>query len=161
LMKSIVRGSIELRDYRSEARRLAEMILGRRHPKLFHAVDDRRLWASYKVFLETGGSPLPSRITSILRELVELQREDPLLIVRPLRVDLEAIKNISIYDRRRSGIREIRLEEREEDPLEERIRKLAEIGVYRVIAIAPSDHEEQLGRARELLEEARRAARGE
>ncbi|MET1101105.1 MAG: HD domain-containing protein [Pyrodictiaceae archaeon] len=159
LIRSVAWGSIELRDYRGEARRLAEMILGRRHPKLLHAVDDRRLWASYKVFLETGGSPLPSRITSILRELVELQREDPLLIVRPLRVDLEAIKNISIYDRGIQGIREIRLEGKEENPLEERIRKLAEIGVYRVIAIAPKGHEKQLARARELLEEARKAAR--
>ncbi len=142
---------------RGEARELAERLLSRSHPRVYRVVEDKQLWASYIAFL-SGGS-VSSGLRSVFDELLEMQRENPMLIIRPLRVDLVNLSGLMVYDRRRGETRSLGDIDSRGDT--SRLRKLAELGLYRIAVFAPRKLESLADKAATLLEEARRELRRE
>ncbi len=163
IIRSIAEGAVRLETHREEARMLAKTILERRHPRSYKAVDDYSLWATYKVFLEHG--PIDPSLEQVYRELVEIQRERPDIIVRPLQAGLETIKDILVFDREEGRVERIEDVEDRGKGLEayqavvERIRKLANISIRRVIVLSASGYNEYFHRAVKLVEEARKIAK--
>jgi HD superfamily phosphohydrolase len=142
----------EIRGASVEARELANRLVERRHPRLYKIVESRRLWASYQAFL--SGAEIDKSLKSVFEEIADLQREKPLLMVRPLRVDLVSLSGIGIYDRARGDV--AGFEEGLGDPGLDRLRKLAELGLYRIAVFATRDHTGLAERATRLLQEALR-----
>jgi len=131
-----------------EARELATRLLERRHMRTYRVIEDRRLWALYKSYLEARMEQAASSAKPLLDELVEMQRENPLLIIRPLRVDLISLDEIGIYNRSQGRVDT--LGEAKEKELT-RLRKLAELGLYRIAVFAPRSHEREADRALQIL----------
>jgi len=136
-----------------EARELAQRLLERRHMRIYRVVEDRALWAAYRSYLDGGASPGPEA-RHLLDRLVEMQRENPLLIIRPLRVDLVSLEEIGIYNRSTGTVEP--LGEAREKALT-RLRKLAELGLYRIAVFAPKGQEGEAEKAVKTLQEIREA----
>ncbi len=140
----------EIRGASAEAKELASRLVERRHPRLYKVVESRRLWASYQAFL--SGAEIDKSLKSIFEEVADLQREKPLLMVRPLRVDLVSLSGIGIYDRAKGDV--VSFEEGLGDPGLDRLRKLAELGLYRIAVFATKDYIDLAKRATKLLHDA-------
>ena len=152
-----------VRGASAEARRLAEMLLRRRHMRVYRVLEDREVWALYKSYLD--GNPPPSGAAAeLLKELLEMQRENPLLIIRPLRVDLVSLEGVYIYYRKTGRLVPINHRPGDiatVDPEARRLRKLAELGLYRIAVFTTRENEEEAEKAVQRLEELRRAIREE
>ncbi|MET1127740.1 MAG: HD domain-containing protein [Thermoproteota archaeon] len=154
LIRSVASGSV---DASGEARALAQMLAERKHPKFHIFIEDQRLWGVYMSYLYGGSVPKDAR--PILDELADLQREKPLVIVRPLRVDLVSLEELGIYDRATGEV--VLLEEAEKKLRDPhglgRLRSLAELSLYRIAVFAPKQYEGEAEKARKLLAELKAA----
>jgi len=139
-----------------EAQRLAQMLLERRHMRTYRVVEDKQLWALYRSYLDSRTPEELGEAKPLLDELLEMQRDNPLLIIRPLRVDLVSLEEIGIYNRAEARVSS--LGEAKEKELT-RLRKLAELGLYRIAVFAPRSQEEEAERAVKLLNQLRQLLR--
>ena len=155
LYRRVARGYVRLREHRWATRRLAQILSERGHPRTYRAFDDEKLWASYRAFLEKVGE-YPGAPVGIYEELVELQRENPEVIVRPLNVDLKGLKSLRVYDRVNGMVTDAFTENGLDEyrGVIDRVRKLAEIGIYRVIIVSATKESDAYRRAIKLVHEA-------
>jgi len=162
LYRRVAAGSIPHAS--SEARHLAEMLLRRRHMRVYRVLEDREVWALYKSYLD--GNPPPSGTAAeLLKELLELQRENPLLIIRPLRVDLVSLEGVYIYYRKTGGLVPVNNRPGSGgdavDAEARRLRKLAELGLYRIAVFATREDEGKAEKAIQKLKELRETIHGQ
>ena len=134
----------------AEARKLADRLLNRRHPRTLLVIDDSELWGSYKAFLEGSRNMDQDRVQAF-QQLIEIQRENPSIIVRPLRVDLLSLKDLRVY--LRAERRTISLEDAEAREAGKlgRLYKLAGLGVYRIAVFAYPEDAQEAAKAVQLL----------
>ncbi len=143
-----------------EAKILAKMIIDRRHPKLYQQIDDPLLWGLYKEYLSTGYAP--SWAEPLLEDLVDIQRENPLVMLRPLKTDLVSIGKVGIYYRDTSSVTllEDSTERNETTQIYiQRLKKLAELNLRRIVLIADKSSEKDFERAEKILLDLRRESR--
>ena len=144
-----------------EAVKLAGMLTSRRHPRLYRVVESKKLWSAVKQYMKSGVAP--EEIKGILEEIIEIQRRDPLVIVRPLQVDIVSVSRILVYNRSNRRVESL---EETGATTARRLRRLAqrseELGLYRVAVFAPDEegHRELAEKAYNLLKEAARLADG-
>jgi HD superfamily phosphohydrolase len=134
LMRRVATGKVKAA---SEARRLAEMILSRRHLRIYKVCEDRMLWGLYSDYLYK--SSVNMELKPLLEELIEMQRENPLLIIKPLRVDVVSLEKLNVY--LRSEGRLIDLAEAVKGEGRNRVDKLAQLGIYRIAVFADKSQE--------------------
>ncbi len=149
LFREIVEGKIKSP---TEARVLAAMIIERRHPKLYQQLDDPIVWGLYREYLSTGYAPSWAR--PFLEELVDLQRETPLVMLRPLRIDLVSIDKIGVYYRDTNNITLIEedIEKTESRQTHiNRLKRLADLNLRRIVLIADKNSEKEFKKAEKIL----------
>jgi len=152
LMRSVARGRV---GASGEARRLAEMLLSRRHLKVYRVCEDKMLWGLYSGYLyKSSASP---ELKPLLDELIDLQREHPLLIIKPLRIDVVSFERLNIYRRSDGRLADLKAAARGEGY--NRIDKLAQLGIYRIAIFADKSREELADRILKKLVEASNEAR--
>jgi len=156
LIRRVARGGLGAPP---EAVKLAGMLVERRHPRSYRIVDSHLVWSTLDSYIKDGVAP-SEEAAGLLEELVEMQRRNPLLIVRPLQVDIVSAGGIRVYNRA-SG-RPERLEETRATTAR-RLRGFAEhateLGLYRVEVIG--DREEEVAEAYRLLLQLEAVLRGE
>ena len=153
LYRRVARGSVP--GASQEARRLAEMLMERHHMRTYRKLEDKKLWDTYRNYLDNPGL-VPPEAKPLLDDLIEMQRRQPLLIIRPLRVDLVSLEEIGIFNRK-TGSLETLGEAKDTDIT--RLRKLAELSLYRIAVFAPRELESEAEKAVRKLEEVRNAIR--
>jgi HD superfamily phosphohydrolase len=144
LMRSVARGRVAASG---EARRLAEMLLSRRHLKVYRVCEDKMLWGLYSDYLyKNAASP---ELKPLLDELIELQRENPLLIIKPLRIDVVSFERLNVYIRSNGTLVDLAAAARDEG--HNRIDKLAQLGIYRIAVFTEKGREELADKVIEKL----------
>jgi HD superfamily phosphohydrolase len=150
LYRRVAQGRVERAS--REARELAERLMERRHMRIYWKLEDPELWRLYRNYLQDGPGTVPPEARGPLDEIVEMQREQPLLIVRPLRVDMVSMDEIGIYNRSQGRVTPLG---DARAPEIRRLRKLAELSLYRVVVFAPRGLEKEAEKAVRLLNQAR------
>jgi len=91
----------------------------------------------------------------LLDELIEMQRENPLVMIRPLRVDLVSLEQLGVYSRQRGapvGLHDAGAEARQELGRLRRFTDLGpELGLYRIAVFTTQEHESQAEKAMRIL----------
>ena len=136
-----------------EAKRLAGMLVERRHPRVYRVLESRSVWGLYTRYLEEAVAPPWAR--PLLDELIEMQRENPLVMIRPLRVDLVSLEQLGVYSRQRGapvGLHDAGAEARQELGRLRRFTDLGpELGLYRIAVFTTQEHESQAEKAMRIL----------
>jgi len=146
VLRSIVHGVLGAGE---DTRLLAEMLLGRRHPRVVSVIEDRRLWSAYRAVLQ--GARVAGNVDELLRDVVEFQRENPLVIVRPLETDVVSFGQVNMFYRKEGRIKPLG-----QGPESSRVAKLAELGLWRVAVYAVKGYEGKAEKVVDLLSEAKR-----
>ncbi|KSW12177.1 hypothetical protein CF15_05295 [Pyrodictium occultum] len=150
LIRSVYNGKVKAGE---EARRLAAMLVERRHPRVYRVIESGSLWGLYTRYLEEANAPPWAK--PLLEELLEMQRENPLLMIRPLRVDLISLEHLGVYSRRLGAPLKLD-DERERDHELARLKRFTglgpELGLYRIAVFTTREHEEEAEKASKLLE---------
>ncbi|ABM80628.1 HD domain-containing protein [Hyperthermus butylicus] len=144
LMKKIVAGRVKAS---SEARKLAAMIVERRHPKHYTYYESREAWGIYSNYLEKGLAEDWAK--PLLEELVEMQRENPLLIIRPLRVHVASFEKINIYERNSGRLVDVKDAMQAEEY--SRFGKLAQLGMHRIAVFTTPENGAAARKAIDLI----------
>ncbi len=146
LMRRIAGGKLSASN---EAKRIASMILGRRHFKIYIPYEDKRVWGLYSEYLYKN-TTLPE-VKPLLDELLDMQRENPLLIIKPLRIDVVSFETLNIYVRDTGDLVDLSTAMTGEEY--KRIGKLAQLGIYRVAIFADKTMEQLALKASQRLRE--------
>ena len=140
----------------SEARQLATMLVERKHPRIYHVVEDKKLWGLYTSYLYEGYAP--SWAKPLLDELLELQDQYPLLMVRPLRVDVISLSRLGVYNRSANTITTLENVKEGGSPELRRLQTLAELSLYRIVVFSQPSLESVAKKAISILDELRKEA---
>jgi len=134
-----------------EARQLATMLVERKHPKIYHVIEDKQLWGLYTSYLYEGYAPEWAK--PLLDELLSLQNEYPLLMVRPLRVDVISLSQLGVYNRSARSITALGSVENGGSRELRRLQTLAELSLYRIVVFSQPSLENVTRRAMQILQD--------
>lgn len=132
-----------------EARTLTSMLIERRHPRFYKVIEDKKLWGLYISYLYEGYAPEWAK--PFLDELLELQNKHPLLMVRPLRVDVISLDRLGVYNRATGEITTFSSTGEGGGQELRRLQKLAELSLYRVVVFARQGEESIAQKAINIL----------
>lgn len=136
-----------------EARQLATMLLERKHPRTYHVIEDKKLWGLYTSYLYEGYAP--SWAKPLLDELLELQHHYPLIMVRPLRVDVISLGKLGVYNRATNTIAALENVREGGGPELRRLQTLAELSLYRIVVFSQPGLENIARKAIDILNKLR------